>query len=36
VQRAQRDRPEPVAVAAEQLAEGGRISGRVAAQQLGV
>jgi hypothetical protein len=36
VQRAQRDRPEPVAVAGEELAEGGGITGRVTAQQLGV
>jgi hypothetical protein len=36
VQRAYRDRPEPVPVAGEQLAEGGGITGRVAAEQLGV
>jgi hypothetical protein len=36
VQRAQRHRPEPVAVAAEQLAERVRVTVHVAAQQLGV
>jgi hypothetical protein len=36
VQRAQRDRPQPVAVSGEKLAEGGGITSRVATQQLGV
>jgi hypothetical protein len=36
VQRAQRDRPQPVAVAAEQLTERVRVTVNVPAEQLGV